>query len=323
MRKSLYILFIISILFSCERVIDITPVDVEQELVVNGQISLNEKDTLILTSTGSIETVHTSVSGANITVTYQKDTVGRYIESSDGIYCYEGKSFQENLMYGLKVEHQDYSSVCAETKIPVVPEISFATYSDNQEKYKEVFGANFQVLLEFEDDGETDDYYIISSSFTYKVIVLDYFDPDVIDTIIIGTDRSHLNSRSSFVEMIITRNNINLVQNQIDWEGGYHPWADEVVFSDKFFNGQKITVPLDFYLWNMEYTTKLSLTLTAISEEYYQLLRSLAAKKKNDEGFFPEPLQMYSNVENGQGVWAAKASKTISLEINGAQLFEE
>jgi len=74
-------------------------------------------------------------------------------------------------------------------------------------------------------------------------------------------------------------------------------------------------------LYDPRITNSIHLTLTSISEEYYQLLRSLATLAKSKDGFFPEALQVYSNVHNGHGLWAAKSSKTITLDIFDLDLF--
>jgi hypothetical protein len=96
---------------------------------------------------------------------------------------------------------------------------------------------------------------------------------------------------------------------------------NNIIFSDKLINGQKVSIPIDVRLYELRYTTSIHLTLTVISEEYYQLLRSLATLNKTNDGFFPEALQVYSNVQNGHGLWAAKSSKTITLDIFDLELF--
>jgi hypothetical protein len=116
--------------------------------------------------------------------------------------------------------------------------------------------------------------------------------------------------------MTFSGSSYKFAQNNIDWDSYYRVSQSELIFSDKLFNGQKATIPVDLRLFEHINTTFVHLTLTAISEEYYQLLRSLAAYNQSERGFFPEALQVYSNVHNGHGIWAAKSAKTISLDVS-------
>lgn len=317
MKKRLFIPFIL-IFFSCEREIFIDQVNEKKELVVNALIDPEGMDSLLLSST--FTTKNEGVSGASVVVTHNNDTIGRYIEKSKGLYYYQGENFQEKMDYGLSIQHPDYTEVSANTTVPVVPELSFGTYPISSEKAKKIPEANIQVLLEFEDDIKTNNYYMITSSSTYNsYYIVNY--PVRRDSIVARTEPDQLNSKSSIIEMTYSGSYYDFAQLSYDWETSYNVYEREIIFSDKLFNGQKITIPIDINLYTPQNTTQVHLMLTAISEEYYQLIRSLATRERNANGFFPEALQVYGNVHNGHGTWGAKSSRTVSIDISELNLF--
>jgi len=323
MSVRIFIPFIL-ILFSCEREIAFDPVNVQNELVVNALIDPVEIDSLLLSTT--FVTKSEGVSGASIVVTHKGDTTGRYLEKSKGLYYYQGKRFQEKMDYDLSIQHPDYPGVSANTAVPVVPVFWFGTYAGNGQMVKQYskddihkIDADIQILLEFEDDIKTNNYYIISSSSTYdNYYIISY--PVRRDSIVARTELDQLNSRSPVIEMTYSGSFYDFGQLSYDWETFYSVYEREIIFSDILFNGEKITIPIDIKLYTPQNTTQVHLMLTAISEEYYQLIRSLATRERNTNGFFPDALQLYSNVHHGHGVWAAKSSKTVSLDISELDL---
>jgi hypothetical protein len=89
-------------------------------------------------------------------------------------------------------------------------------------------------------------------------------------------------------------------------------YPNVLFFSDRYFNGQKFVLPLEIGIYDARKTMVLHLSLKAISPEYSQLVRSVAAYAKTDRAMFTEPLQLYSNIKNGLGHWVAENPVTIS-----------
>ena len=283
---------------------------------VNALIDPDGIDSLLLSSTFTTE--NEGVSGASVVVTHNGDTIGRYVEESKGLYRYEGETFQEKMDYGLSIHHPDYPNVSASTTVPVTPEFWFGTYAENGKKVKQfsreemlISNANIQVLLEFEDDEKTNNYYFITSSSTYEYTLRVGF-PEQRDSIVSHNEPAQLNSRNPLIEMTYSGSYYDFGQLSYDWETSYSVYEKGIIFSDKLFNGQKITIPVDLILPMYNKTTQVHLTLTAISEEYYQLIRSLATRERNGEGF-SRSLKVYSNVHNGHGLWAHVGPVTLDI----------
>lgn len=316
---------IIFVFFSCSREVPIDVMLIEQVMVVSAIIDTKGQDSLILTRTYNKPELNDDLSAvgikdATVYVLSEGEKVGQFLAKSKGVYSFEGERFVNGKEYSLEIIHSDFHDVSAKTQIPETPLLWNETYPPNGENVQvdnSPSGIDFQVLIAFTDNVQTNDYYMLSAS-SYSEFVYEHNSP------IIRNEPARLNSKSPFVELVRSRNTIKMVQNTIDWEGGYSPFMNEIIFGDKLFNGKTITVPIDLSLSTMlQDTKKVFIILTTISEDYYQLLRSLAALTKNADGFFPESLDVFSNINNGQGVWAAKSSKTIAIQVDGQRIYNE
>jgi hypothetical protein len=192
--------------------------------------------------------------------------------------------------------------ISATTTIPAVPNIWFANHPEDNALYKLTTKNYLQVILDIQDDGSTNDYYIITAS-----SIREFNFPDNPNVTHIYYWSNRLNSKSSLIEIVYSSPSYNYVQNNFDWESSaYSPSQKEIIFSDKLFNGQQISIPIDIAdgrWWS--HTTQIHLHVTVISEEYYQLLRSFAALSKTRDQLFSDGIQIYGNIKNGQGIWAA------------------
>ncbi|MDA3927436.1 MAG: DUF4249 domain-containing protein [Prolixibacteraceae bacterium] len=317
-----FIVFVLLSFSSCVREIDIDEFDVEQQLVVNAFIQSGRIDSLFLSSTFSyVKTDYIDgnyinqlgVGGAMVLLINNDDTIGSFEEIGNGVYSYVGDDLEERQEYEIVVDHPDFKPISATTTIPAVPNIWFANHPEDNALYKLTTKNYLQVILDIQDDGSTNDYYIITAS-----SIREFNFPDNPNVTHIYYWSNRLNSKSSLIEIVYSSPSYNYVQNNFDWESSaYSPSQKEIIFSDKLFNGQQISIPIDIAdgrWWS--HTTQIHLHVTVISEEYYQLLRSFAALSKTRDQLFSDGIQIYGNIKNGQGIWAAKSSKSISLDVS-------
>lgn len=84
-------------------------------------------------------------------------------------------------------------------------------------------------------------------------------------------------------------------------EGSYY--ASSLAFCDNLFDGksQKFRVRLSFY---MDGITDIEMVLKSCSEAYYRYKRSIENYRNADGDPFSQPVQVYTNIENGLGIWA-------------------
>ena len=91
-------------------------------------------------------------------------------------------------------------------------------------------------------------------------------------------------------------------------------YGDEALFDDEMFNGTEKEILIDFFDYkSFEYT----LELTSVSESYYTYIRSLRAHYDNQDQFIfaGEPVQVFTNIENGLGVLGSMSVDTMLLEL--------
>jgi hypothetical protein len=95
-------------------------------------------------------------------------------------------------------------------------------------------------------------------------------------------------------------------------------WGDHIIFDDQTFEGQNFELRLevgDFYGERDSNTPKTVyyVVLLNLSKEYFQFLKSLYIQQYNSGDPFSEPSPIYSNIENGYGVFAGYSAQRIKL----------
>lgn len=101
-------------------------------------------------------------------------------------------------------------------------------------------------------------------------------------------------------------NNNSIFENQSKY-GDVFP----AYFSDKAFNGKTISIPLQFHFGDSIFY----ITLANLSEEQMNYERSFAKVWQNTDNSFAEPIQVYSNISNGVGIFGAMGISTDTIRI--------
>ena len=88
------------------------------------------------------------------------------------------------------------------------------------------------------------------------------------------------------------------------------------LFDDAYFDGTRYTVSLRtrFYSYDGQYYEPYILYVSQVDEAFYQYKKSYNLYHNNDDGllgFFTEPTQVYSNVQNGVGVVCAQGEAVV------------
>ena len=104
-----------------------------------------------------------------------------------------------------------------------------------------------------------------------------------------------------------------LLNDEVFQDGG-SPWKDQGLFNDLLFNGQtkslEISIPNNEwswgeagYIWSYRYIG-LRFYLYNISQDYYYYRRSLELYNQTSGNPFAQPVQVFSNIQNGFGIFA-------------------
>lgn len=292
MKRLLFLLSISLVYISCEKVIPFDGDVNTPKLVIN---SVFESDSTFKVHVSSSRSVIDTASFNNIddAIVSIKDDNENIIETLNHIEngFYKGQTFpQENQTYILEVNHPDYADITASDSLPspiTINSVDTSTIIDP------INGNRLQISMNFDDPENTQNYYLIETYSVNEYLVIKNSD----------TTEYELDTTKQF--MVLT--------DEVFQNGG-SPWREQGLFNDLLFNGQNKTLELeipndswsgseDGYDWSYQ-TLTLRLYLHNITLSYYYYRTSLELFQNASGNPFAQPVQVYSNIENGFGVFA-------------------
>jgi hypothetical protein len=294
--KSISFLFSLILLFSaCDIVVDLDIPEHEPVLVVNSVLSIDSIMTAHVShSKGAFDSNSISfVHNASVEV-YEDggllglmDEIAYYTNTAniDSSYVYHlNHKPTASKTYSYEIVHEDYEAVRAETHMPnavdlIVEDVTLIEVDEYQSQYRTRFYFN---------DELNENYYrlrLISKSNDYPDYPIDFesSDASIISSVGVESD-------------------------------GAAYWGSEALFDDELFNGSKKEIILEFW-WKSFYEAEYVLELTSVSKSYYTYIKSLTAHYNNQDQFLfaGEPVQVYTNIENGLGILGASNTKSVEF----------
>ena len=292
MKRLLFLLSISLAYISCEKVIPFDGDVNTPKLVIN---SVFESDSTFKVHVSSSRSVIDTASFKNIydAIVTIKDGNENIIETLNHVEngFYKGQTFpQENQTYILEVNHTNYANITASDSLPspiTINSVDTSTIIDP------INGNRLQISMNFDDPENTQNYYLIETYSVNEYLVIKNSD----------TTEYELDTTKQF--MVLT--------DEVFQNGG-SPWREQGLFNDLLFNGQNKTLELeipndswsgseDGYDWSYQ-TLTLRLYLHNITLSYYYYRTSLELFQNASGNPFAQPVQVFSNVENGFGVFA-------------------
>ena len=308
MKNFLYF-FTFSMLFaSCDIVVDLDIPEHESVLVVNSILTTDSMiNASISHSVGAFDASSISyVNNATVEVYEDGVLLGEMDEQVSLSYDSSGEldstyvyNFNQNpvagKIYSYEIVHPDYEAVRAETTVPAsvklnVNDVTLLSEEDYEKHYRVRFSFN---------DATVDNFYRLRLRYQNEYYDgFDYFE---------SNDASIISSAG--------------VQSD-----GATFYGDEALFDDEMFNGSENDISIDFFDYNNffwgeesddDFETEYTLELTSVSESYYTYIRSLRAHYDNQDQFIftGEPVQVFTNIENGLGVLGSMSIDNVLLEL--------
>ncbi len=294
--KLLFYALVSSVLLyvSCQKELEINYPDIEPKLVVNclftpdstfsvrvGQmLSLNDTVTSFIINDAQCKIWENGIFAEDLLYTNNGFYVSRNIKAKTGN------------MYQIEISHPNFETVTATDTIPEPVEVS-ELYFEHNTLYDPLDENYFHdVNIRFQDNVAKQNYYEL------KLLVKE------------GPEEDDWRQTSN---VLLTKTNDLTLLNTglIDYQPASIP------FSDKLFNGQNYFLStyykLSFggsYNGEIRYNTHdLIVSFNAVSYQYYQYSRKMIMHLRNQESDILEgigdPVQIYSNIENGYGIFAA------------------
>ncbi len=279
--------------FSCQKELEIEYPDIEPKLVVN---CLFTPDSLFIVRVGKLlplnDSTTTFIVDNAVCEISEDDIFAENLKyTKDGFYISETLKPQVGKVYTLYVIHPDLPNVTATDTVPEPVSVS-ETYFKHKILYDALDESYFHTInIRFQDNIHINNHYEL------KLLTEDSID-----------DATQIISQSFEKSDDLTIMNTGLLD--------YHP--SSIPFSDKLFNGQNYFLSTYYKLpfessdgeGNIWYNShNLIVHFNSISYQYFQYSRKMIMHIRNQESYIFEwvgnPVEMYSNIENGYGIFAA------------------
>ncbi len=308
MKNIIIYLFVSLVLFSCEKTIQIEIPDNGRKLVINSFFGADSVLRVSLTESQYIldsKPIFERVPNAEISLFVEGSFVEKLQETLDSSYT--GKyALKADQNYKIEVKVADYPVSVAESNIPKKTEINkFEAYKTKDEEGFDAIG----FTIDFKDDINVENYYFIQISERVEEQGTSYETGN--DTVFVYNNTLSLYSSdpNAFSDdwyldkgLLVNDNLLNGKEYSLKFfaYGGYY-----YSMYDEFGNpvepdNIKATYYVSFY---------------SVSKGYYLYYKSLSKHLEAQDEFFMEPVQVYTNVENGFGIFAG-----YSVDIDSAKI---
>lgn len=289
------IFFVVVTLISCETVIEMKLPEQPPKIVLN---SFFNPDSIIMLHLSKSQFVLNSqeikpITDADVTLYENGSYIGRFTHINKGFYSLHGFYPKIGAQYTVNVSANGLKSVEAKDIIPFKPiidrvEISSSFYEG--QNYKDF-------IIYIKDNANEENYYtldLFGKRFEYIYDTITY---NVADSFVV-TERIYYTS-----------------QDLVFQDQGAGPQA---IISDNIFNGNTYPLRLSvteflFDEFNSYSYFEVIVQLNQVSKAYAQYTLTLSKNRYSDP--FSQPVQVFSNVTNGFGVFAGYSSTHTMINV--------
>ena len=301
------IIMIALICQACQKEIDLKLDEYEPKLAISSLFEQDSNFYFSITESQSVLDNDTfpPLQNASITLTNSLGETETITSLVDHVFYYQSKRVYKSnmraragLTYNISVSHPNHASASATASISNGVKI---TSLDTQSVLE--FGyPTLRVNMTFQDPPEAN-YYELKLFAYAPEIIYDQNTWEISDTIM------------SYQEVYYSFPSDGLIDN-----------GNNSIFSDELFNGKQYTLSFNTDKYYLDYLLEgieafpdaevfLLTELRSISKEYYDYQTSLNEYWNADGNPFAQPVQVFTNIENGFGIFAGfgKSSDTLRL----------
>jgi hypothetical protein len=298
MKQLISYTLILFVFFSCQKVLDLDADTKKSKLVVNTLFSEEKEWRIELTKSLSvldggelsfIDNAQVNILDENNNLVESLPYGFGYYKSALGLKPIAGKK------YKIEVSAPNFTAVSAADFCPsIVPilniDTSFVITAFAEKKYT--------ATINFQDPPNTENFYGIElevSSYTRT-----YFPAlGIWDTTFNSSDKVYLSSSDPLID-----------------NGGTDSYSQTLTFKDNLFNGQQKSLSVNYMIYESgspnQFFVK-NLRLSSYTEASYNYSKSIEAYLNTEGNPFAEPVQVYSNVDNGFGIFGGQSSYEIEF----------
>jgi len=297
----------VMLLTSCELVVDVDLPEFKPSLVINSVIHPDTTFTIDLSTNRSILDSNYDfprVSGATLSLHEDGTLKGTFSESNDfpGRYTFDAYP-SPGATYKIVAEKSGLPAAEAQAAIPLektVAEIGETSYRKS-EYDGQIIKLNYTI-----DDPKGEDFYEV------KLYVAGYYRESYYDeekdTVILGEEQRYL---SEWYYWTLGANVNEFEDTNADY-----------IFDDELFDGQKkrITIEFDNLIYHTpdadgNDTSYYTLQIRRLAKDYYRYLITSNLQYDLGGNGFSEPVQVYSNIKNGYGIFGAYQTTLLEFAL--------
>ncbi len=286
----LFMILVYISMFSCQEIIEVESPDIDKKPVANCWFSDNTPFAIHLSFPKSLLTDTFELIGNAQVYILSGNITDTLFYNEAGSYTNSGLIPDEGETYHLRVEINGYENICSNDIIPQFNlQITNIEYLKNICKDEE--GDEYsEAYIQLTDNNPGKDYYGISiqkkkENGKYYSYQITSFSPEILN------------------------------------EGISQYYPEILVFNDELFDGASTNVKIRLYSDEATYVR-----IYAFSEEGYKYIKSwIIHEYTQDYDFWEvyEPLPLYSNIENGYGIFAGYSSKLYEIYPDSIQTFNK
>lgn len=296
--KKLVFISILLIAYSCTKTIDIDLPEHESKLVINSLFTRGERIAVnISQSTSILGGTPPGIFGATVNL-YRDGTLVETAVSGDSIYL---ASFGpvENGTYTVEVSAPEFETVVATDSMPSKTEINYALSTD--EVWFNDIGTKLKLIkLGFSDTDTNPNFFELTLNVRY------------LDPYVLPPDQSYI------AELACIGGIIDPVLEEAEL---YYSQVNGLVFDDKLFENGECDLEIFAGILNNDSDEyELIIELKSISENYYNYKKQLGVYLNKEDGDIfegiPDPVNLFSNINFGYGIFAGYMSDESVLNIS-------
>ena len=291
MKLTYYLFLILFLLTSCTKEVVIDLPDHEGKPVIN---SLFSPDTLLCVHVSRSRVITDTFflqETAPVVVLKYAEKIDTLQSTSNGYYVSQNLVPQVETRYTIEVFSMEHNKATASDKIPAKVNFNIINYVHRAGIDPEGFKYS-SITIKFSDPSDKKNYYEI--------------------LLVHENENSHsYNLKALWSEDIVTKN-----------EGYVNELYSNLIFSDEMINGKTHTMIFNFFNGQDELNTAFNLFVhfRSVSENYFLYKKKLILHFENQFGDIWDgtgnPVNLYSNVENGYGIFAGYSENTDTVTVN-------
>lgn len=287
----------LSAIVACEKIIDISIPDKERKIVVNGLI--NSESNVRVNLSRSISVLEYDsiipISGGDVNLYLGTEHIGKLQEEQGGFYFLPGFLPQTGETYRLTASGGGLQPVEAEAVLP--PTVPFISV-DTSTLVNQWGGQEFRLSVKFQDPQGVKNIYGIGVEIT--VNEFDY-------------------ATMSYTGRKVTHNSYLFSDSEGPVDDEFHNFNGKLYFDDLLFEGLVKTVQFgvsDYSFYESD-TVWVNVRLEQVDPSYFLYAVSNEEYQQAHGNPFSEPVQVYTNIKGGYGIFAGSSSEVYPLVMTG------